>query len=205
MDNSKNTEESILTAAQSVFLKKGLAGARMQEIADKAKINKSLLHYYFRSKNKLFDAVFEYVFRKFSPNIFKVFEDERPFAEKVEDFVSQYIDLVAKNPFIPVFVINELNSKSPDKLTNKLKDLGARTDLIEAQIHTEIEAGRMRKGNPKHIMIDILAMIIFPFVAKPIVKELMFTGDGKKLESFLAERKAHVLEMVSNYFIQPTA
>jgi len=201
MTAEPNNETRILEAAKTIFLKKGKDGARMQEIADKAKINKSLLHYYFRSKNKLFDAVFEYVFKNFSTNIFEVFSEEISFQEKIKIFVASYIDVVAKNPFIPVFVINELNSKSTDKLVKQLKKIGVRTDLIESQIKEEIKQGRIVPVNPRHLMIDIIALSVFPFVALPIFREMIFNGNDDEAQTFLEERKKHVIHLITSYLI----
>jgi AcrR family transcriptional regulator len=201
MPPEQNTETRILEAAKSVFLKKGQEGARMQEIADYAKINKSLLHYYFRSKNKLFDAVFEYVFKNFSPNIFEVFNEEIPFREKIVKFVASYIDVVSQNPFIPVFVINEINVKRTDKLVRQLKKIGLRTDVIETQIREETEQGRLAPVNPKHFIVDIIALSVFPFIARPIFKEMLFNGNDEDTQQFLNERKDHVTRLILNYLL----
>ena len=81
-----NTEEKILNAAQTVFIQKGMDGARMQEIADEAGINKALLHYYFRTKQKLFEAIFKKVFSQIFPNLMDMVHSELPIEEKLGDF-----------------------------------------------------------------------------------------------------------------------
>ncbi|MEA2041183.1 MAG: TetR/AcrR family transcriptional regulator [Bacteroidota bacterium] len=199
MPKEKTTETQILEAAKSVFMIKGKAGARMQEIADKAGINKSLLHYYFRSKNKLFDAVFEYVFQKFAPNLFDIFKEDIPFTEKICKFSDGYIDVISRNPFIPVFVINELNNKKSDKLIAGIKSLGVKTDIVEQQILEQIKQGNIRKIDPVHFMIDIIALNVFPFAAQPIINKMFFEDDNKGHQQFMRERKEHVKSMILNY------
>ena len=97
------TEEKILDAAQTVFTRKGMDGARMQEIANEAGINKALLHYYFRSKQKLFEAIFKQVFKQIFPDIKAFIHSEIPLEKKLGIFVEKYIDLLMKNPFLPSF------------------------------------------------------------------------------------------------------
>ena len=103
------TEKSILKAAKLVFYKKGLAAARMQEIADEANINKAMLHYYFRSKQKLFEAVFIQAFRELAPLLNTIFNSDKPIFEKIRDFVDSYITFVTDNPYLPTFIIQEVN------------------------------------------------------------------------------------------------
>jgi TetR/AcrR family transcriptional regulator len=112
-------EERILAAAKKVFTTKGMAGARMQDIADEAKINKALLHYYFRDKDKLFEVVFLEEAQKFFPKINGIFNSDAPLFEKIENFVNEYIDEMQENPYLPWFVMNEIN-RDPDQFMYKI-------------------------------------------------------------------------------------
>src|SRR3982751_3647938 len=101
MRKDLSTEEKILSAAKKAFLTKGMDGARMQDIADKAGINKALLHYYFRSKDRLFEMIFLEEARKFMPRIATIMLSELTLFEKIEKFVDQYIDTLSQNPLLP--------------------------------------------------------------------------------------------------------
>src|ERR1700730_16933908 len=105
----ENTEERILTAAKKVFLKEGMAGARMQDIADEAGINKAMLHYYFRSKDKLFEKIFSELSRSFFPKLIMIFESDEGLFTKIQMFVTEYIDQMKQTPYLPIFVLNEVN------------------------------------------------------------------------------------------------
>ena len=107
--DKENTEKKILEAAKEVFIEKGNDGARMQEIADKAGINKSLLHYYYRTKEKLFESVFKFAFSQFAPKVLNAFDGDEDFFKQLEKFISIYIDIISKNAFIPMFILNEVN------------------------------------------------------------------------------------------------
>src|ERR1044072_5809634 len=109
MANADSTEEKIVTAAKKVFLAKGLAGARMQDIADEAGINKALVHYYFRNKEKLFEVIFTEAALKLFPKINIIFESDGTLFEKIRLFVAEYITVMSENPYLPMFVLNEIN------------------------------------------------------------------------------------------------
>lgn len=118
-----NTEDKIIEAAKEVFIKKGMDGARMQEIADEAGINKALLHYYFRSKEKLFDAIFERVIRMAFPRISQIIFSDLHFRVKVEQAIDTYLDLLMKHPYLPAFILKEIN-RDASLFINLIKKFG---------------------------------------------------------------------------------
>ncbi|MFW6371063.1 MAG: TetR/AcrR family transcriptional regulator [Bacteroidota bacterium] len=192
-----NTEEKILVAAQSVFIRKGMDGSRMQEIADEAGINKALLHYYFRSKQKLFEAIFSKVFKQIFPDIKSLLFSEKPIEEKLGVFIEKYIDLLMKNPFLPAFVLKEIN-RDPEFLASVLKKQGVNPEDILLLFEREMEKGRIRKFDPRDLMINILALSIFPFAARPLM-QIMFFGNSKKAyKDFLIQRKESVKDFILN-------
>ncbi len=133
--NKSNSEDSaerkILEASKRIFQRKGMYGARMQEIADEAGINKALLHYYFRSKDKLFDAVFQDAAKSFFSKIRELINVEKPLFEKIEYFVEQYLELLMKNSFIPVFIISEVH-QNPDRIKNIFLESGVNPGMVFA-------------------------------------------------------------------------
>src|SRR3712207_2537327 len=102
----QNTEQRILQAAKTVFMHRGMAGARMQDIADEAGINKAMLHYYFRSKEKLFEVIFREAIGKFLPKINATIALDCSLFEKIHIFCREYITVLMENPYIPLFIIN---------------------------------------------------------------------------------------------------
>jgi TetR/AcrR family transcriptional regulator len=97
-------ESRIVASATRIFVKNGKAGASMQEIAEEAGINRTLLNYYFRKKEKLFDLVFERIFLQYVSEIARIFSDQKPVMEKLDLLIDYYFDLLTKNPAIPVFI-----------------------------------------------------------------------------------------------------
>lgn len=195
--NDKNTEKKILDAAKIVFLDKGFDGARMQEIADKAGINKALLHYYFRSKEKLFDAIFQEAFQQFIPKIAEIMMTDKPLFEKLEFFIDTYLTMLSNNPHLPSFVLHEIN-RNPEKLVNIFKNSGIRPEYLGMAIAKEVEAGNIKPVQPIHLIVNILGMCLFPFIAKPIIKGFLFSNNDKIFSEFLSERKKEIKQFVIN-------
>jgi TetR/AcrR family transcriptional regulator len=203
VEQVKDTEIKILDAAKEVFQQKGLTGARMQEIADKAGINKALLHYYYRTKDKLFEKVFDLAFSVFIPKIRDiVLSADKSVFEKIEFFVENYINLLYKHPYIPGFVINELN-RNPQILVNifeknvQFKEMNL-FEKFDAQLRSEAEKGIIRSIDARNLMTTVIGMCIFPIVARPIIQGIMFNNDKKEYDVFLSQRKKFVTEFIIN-------
>ena len=188
----RNTEEIILEAACTIFFQKGFAGTRMQEIADSAGINKALLHYYYRSKDQLFEAVFNRALLSFLPTIKIALEAEMPLKQKIEKFVENYVEILLTNPHIPAFVIHELNT-DPQKVVTKLKSHGVNPSILLRQIDEAIAAGEIRSINGEHFLINLLSLCIFPFVARPVVQGIL-QKSPEEYTFFLQQRKSEILE-----------
>lgn len=190
----ENTENHILIAAREVFIAKGFEGARMQEIADHAGINKALLHYYFRSKEKLFEAVFSEVASNLFPAMRQMLEAELELKEKITLFIRIYLKALEENPFIPAFILNTLNT-NPDSFLKYIKKAGLNPKLIQKQIDDESAQGMIRIIKAEHLLVNIIAMCIFPFVARPIVQNI-FEMNNDEYQSYLESRQTEIVDFV---------
>ena len=199
MDSIKieNPEEEILNAAKDIFQQKGMAGARMQEIADKAKINKALLHYYYRSKQLLFEAVFKNAFNLLAPQIEKVLNDDTDLFEKIRNFTNNYVSFVIKHPYLPNFVIQELN-RNPEFIEKlRASENFPSTEKFKLQVITAINEGKIRTIESEQLLINIIAMNIFPFIGEPLLMALT-NVDKKKYDELLQNRKTEAAEFIIN-------
>ncbi|MBN2523867.1 MAG: TetR/AcrR family transcriptional regulator [Bacteroidales bacterium] len=198
MVKDKNTEQRIYEAARKVFLKKGMAGARMQEIADEAGINKALLHYYFRNKEKLFDGIFNEVIERISTGIQSIFELETNVLEKLKEFVNIYVDVLFENRYLPLFVLNEMN-QHPDRFSILLKEnIVVHMKKFLVQIQEEIEKGTIRAENPVHLLLSVLGLIIFPFAVYPLFKKMLGEELMENTDILLIERKKEICLFIEN-------
>ena len=199
MDKVKieNTETEILEAAKDIFQQKGMAGARMQEIADKAKINKALLHYYYRSKQLLFEAVFKSAFSLLAPQLNKVLNDDSDLFEKIESFTENYVSFVIKHPYLPNFVIQELN-KNPDFVnTLRAQKNFPSTEKFSLQVTQCIANKIIRPIDAEQLLINILSLNIFPFIGQPLLMALI-NVDKERYDQILLGRKTEVATFIIN-------
>ena len=190
-----NTEEKILVAAQKVFTRKGMDGSRMQEIADQAGINKALLHYYFRTKQKLFEAIFNKVFEKIFPDLNTLIQSELAIEEKIGVFIEKYTDILLKNPFLPSFILKEIH-RDPEFLASVIKNTGVNPKEIFNLLEREMEAGNIKKIDPKEVLINLIALCIFPVAAKPLLEIMFFENDRNAYDDFLKKRKKTVKQFI---------
>ena len=189
------TEEKIFEAAFKVFQLKGFKGARMQEIADEAGINKAMLHYCFKNKELLFEAVFMNAFGKLAPQINEIFKSQDSIFEKIKKFTDSYISFVMDYPFLPQFIIQEMNN-NPEFVTKFLKKENRPdpTKLIH-QIENEIKLGILKPINPKQLLIDIFSMTVFPFTAQALLKGMIQVSNEEFMQ-LMEERKKYIYEQI---------
>lgn len=196
IENDKQTEEKIFDAATEVFTEKGMDGARMQDIADHAGINKALLHYYFRTKDKLFSKVFEKIagkmFTKFAP----LFDGNLSLEEKIRFFFNAHISFLQENPRLPAFILNELN-RNPARIRKLLStiDFGKVWLLLLEQHKDELSNYNITEENLPQIMTTIASMSVFPFAARGVL-ESIFQNMGVDFDSYIEERKKFAAEFV---------
>jgi len=201
----KDTELRILDAAHAVFLKQGTAGARMQEVADEAGVNKALLHYYFRSKDQLAQAVFRRALGELLPQAMEVLRSERPLEEKVLTIVEVYVDTLRRNPYLPGYMLGEL-THHPERVHEafeslagmKIGQLGqAVRSSLATQLDAEVEAGRMRPMAVEDFLLNLISMSIFPFAARPLLGMVLGLDDDE-YDELMEARKERLPEFFLN-------
>lgn len=195
-EKDKTTEEKILAAAKKVFVSKGMAGARMQDIADEAAINKALLHYYFRNKEKLFEVIFMEAASKLFPKINEVFTSDQPLFEKIESFCSEYITVIAENPYLPLFVLNEIN-QDPEYFLQKVWSGRSKPkpEKFLQQIEREVKKGTIKKISPVSLLMNLVSLTIFPFVAKPMFQKNLGL-DEVQFKTIMEQRKKEIPKFI---------
>jgi len=190
------TEKKIIEAAKEVFVEKGLQGARMQEIADKAGINKALLHYYFRSKDKLFDAIFEDIMSQMFAVVATNIRTDMSLPELVETFVKFYNEFFQKNPFYPQFIFHEI-WQNPDRLSEIMKSQQiAPTEIVE-KIKQKVPAINNSGLTAQHMIANVLGMTLFPHIARPLFQRVFFNNDNDEYSRFLGERTDFLKELMT--------
>jgi len=193
------TEQRIFDAALAVFARKGQDGARMQEIADRAEINRALLHYYFRNKSHLYDAVFAHGLKQFITGLSQRLQSEQSFDEALQTFVYGYIDYIHGHQDMARLMLTECLCGGPVLTKYLTKALDERDRfpglMMEDRIRAAVEAGEIRNVDPGHTMLTIVSACLFVFVALPTVR-IFHPEVEVDFDRFVEERKRHVVDLL---------
>jgi TetR/AcrR family transcriptional regulator len=200
--SDRDTEQRILDAADAVFVRRGTAGARMQEIAAEAGVNQALLHYYFRSKEQLARSAFERAGSQLMPAIIRVMASDRPLEEKVEQVVALELDHLSRTPYLPGYIIGEV-AHHPGRaqqliaaMTRGLTPEAIRPRVfgtLRRQIDQRVAAGTIRPISAESFMVNLVSLCIFPFAARPML-EAMLALDQAGFDRFIARRRRDLVE-----------
>lgn len=191
-----STEEKIKNAARTIFHKKGFAATRTRDIAEEAGINLALLNYYFRSKEKLFDIIMLESLQDFFQSMMVLLSNEKnSFDEKIELFVSNYIDFLVAQPHVPLFVLSELKS-NPRALVSKmnLKQVVMKSNFIK-QFEQQVKKGKIVPIDPVHFLMNLAGFVVFPFIGSPVIRSL---GDLNEVEfnKLMQQRKKMIPQWI---------
>jgi AcrR family transcriptional regulator len=192
--NDKQTEEKIFEAATEVFLDKGMDGARMQDIADHAGINKSLLHYYYRTKDHLFNAVFEKTASLIMGKLAPVFNMDLTLEDKIRFFFNEHISFLQKNPKLPSFLLSELN-RNPDRIKKLLININIDKlwQTLEEEHENELKRYNITREDLPQLMISLVALSVFPFAARGLL-EAFLEKMGMEFDDYIEKRKKYASE-----------
>lgn len=188
------TELKIVASAEKLFYQKGKAGTSMQDIADDAGINRTLLNYYFRSKDQLFEAVFRKAMAGFVPSLASMLNSDMSFEDYVPKLIQTVIDTMIENPQIPIFVLQELSS-NPERMPQVIKEMGIDPGIALSKMEAERGTGSEFQPDPRQVIINLLSLCIFPFAARPVITEILFNGDNDAYLAAMKQRKEILPEM----------
>jgi AcrR family transcriptional regulator len=183
--DAADAEQRILEAAHRVFLRRGSAGARTQEIADEAGVNKALLHYYFRTKERLAAAVFHRAAAKLMPPVIATLASDAPLENKIRRVIEIELDVLLRHPYLPGYIISEL-THNPARARQFLAALSGipleeiaagPLEVLGRQVQAEVRAGRIRAIAPDEFILNLLSLCIFPFAARPMVQTVLRLDD----------------------------
>ncbi len=195
------TEDKIIASAERLFYQKGKAGTSMQDIADDAGINRTLLNYYFRSKDQLFEAVFRKALGSFIPNLAAIMRTDLSFNEYVPAMVEKIIDTMLENPQIPIFVLQELSS-NPERMPQMIKEMGIDPVQAVAKMKADGSVPSIGGMDPRQIILNLISLCIFPFAAKPVVLDILFEGDNDAYVEAMKARKVLLPQIIKQIMSQ---
>lgn len=195
-------EDRIVEVAEDLFLDKGFALTSTTEIAKKVGCNQALVHYYFRTKENLFQQVFMRKTRLFVSVFLEKDNSGDPFLVKLERRIEAHFDLLKQNPRLPFLLINEL-------ITNKerrglLRDFVIKYQLeyqvmgqFEEELQVEINKGALRDVKATDLLLNIISLNVFTFISFPIYKDILVRTEDEQTE-YLKNRKKEVVKSILN-------
>lgn len=191
-------ENRIIEAAKQVFVRKGYEATKMGDIATEAGIGRTALHYYYRTKDMLFDAIFDQLMDALLPNLEVIMDEEVPFLEKLPKIIEQYAKTLRMNPLFPIFVINELQRDPEHIYGSILKDPSRVKPILrlQAQIKEEMEQGLIRQMPLIYTATTLISLLIFPLLVRNPVTSIFLDGNAEKFDAFLEERIPFVTDIM---------
>jgi TetR/AcrR family transcriptional regulator len=199
-ERDERTESRILAAAHVVFVRRGTAGARMQEIAQEARVNQALLHYYFRSKDRLAEAVFQRAAAQLLPRVIAVLGSDAAIEDKVAQVINLELDHLLRAPFLPGYFLSELHHH-PERVPQLISaitglppgDISSKVfGKLRIQIARLVDAGTMHPITPDQFVVNLLALCVFPFAARPMLMALL-NVDQRGFERFIERRRTELV------------
>lgn len=195
MKESK-TKETIKAAAKNLFFKKGNIHATTQDIADEAGVNRALIHYYFSSREQLLEVILNDAYQNITKRLQKAISSDLSFKEKIENFVSCYIDEALEFPFMESFIASEFNRYSEvhfSLITNA--STNSTMEGFFKELMLEMNKGTIPTMPPEQFLINITSLCSFPLITRPLIQRIFNMDDNAYVE-FIKNRKAEILKMI---------
>jgi TetR/AcrR family transcriptional regulator len=195
LENIKEAKERIVFVAESVFARKGFAGARTQEIADLAGVNKAMIHYYFDNKEKLYHAVLDKLLFDLIKLTQESVRDRAGFAEQLDLFYRGFFDYIATHRNFSR--LSAMERGSGDRYLSRMVETFFKPlfDRGVDFINRGASAGVFdKKVNPRQYLVSVYGMTIGYFADAEFVAQLL--GDDPLTDKMLKERREALLQMV---------
>ncbi len=200
-DHLQDTESRILQAAENEFFEKGYAGARTASIAEAAGVTHAMLHYYFRTKDKLFERIVSEKISMLADILLSAIGDANlPLEERIRQGIGRHFDFISANRDLPRFIVNEVLSRPEqiDTMKGNIQNIvNELLDNLQQEIDEYAAKGLCRQVDARMLLIDIVSLNVFPFMAAPIVYGAIGDSYGD-YDEFLAIRKKENVETILN-------
>lgn len=201
METNKDAdlETRIIEAARQLFIERGFVETNMSDIAVKVGINRPSLHYYFRTKDKMYQAVFGTIIQSFVPKIHDIIlQKDKPVAERVEGVVDAYYAIFSANPCLPLFMLREIH-RDIDFLIHTITELqaGAYLKKIVNSLQEEMKQGNLRQVPLRVLFFTFYGLLVVPFLTKDLTS-LVFLEEGETFEDVLVKWKPYLILQMEN-------
>ncbi len=193
-----STEEKIKEAAKKIFLEKGFGSATTRDIAECADTNIALVNYYFRSKERLFQEIFRESYGETFLPVARILNDDLPLEAKIYKFVDHMIELLKRDPQLPMFVLSEMRGEHTRFCESMAEMHAAEVNRFQQQLENEAAKGHIRKADFTQVELSLMSMVIFPFISMNMLK-MKKNLSNEDFYRLMDERKKAIPEMILTY------
>lgn len=192
-----DTEELIKETAKRMFFGEGRFHVTTQEIADEAKVNRTLINYYFRSRNNLISIIYEEVTVVSNEKSRAILDRNRDIKEMIGEFIEDSIATSIKFPYLETYIVTEMN-KNKTMCSKLMKDnLDEVVQVFYERLEEEMEKGTIEKMEPIQFLLNMISLINYPFTIRPLLQlDLKLSDDDFK--RILSDRKQIILNTLFN-------
>lgn len=203
-NHTDDMESRIIFVAQKMFIEKGFTETSMSDIAAQVGINRPGLHYYFRTKERMFQAVFGQIVLSFLPEIKDIMIQQNvPFDKRIENIIDAYYGKICKeNPDLPLFMIREIN-RDVNHLLLTIKELGllGYTEEIATSIGQEMNNGSLKKIPLRTVFLTFYGLLIMPWLTRNLTSAI-FLDKNESFDDFLTKWKVCIVMQMKNLVMQ---
>lgn len=198
VDETDNTEEKIIKAAKSLFIEKGFAETSMSDIAAKAGINRPGLHYYFRTKDKMFEAVFGDIVLSIVPKVFDILvRQDQPLSQRIEEVVNAYYSLFLTHPRLPMFIIREMNRDAAFLINTATRlNLPEKLSVVVNSLQEEMDSGKLKQVPLRFLFYNLYGLLVMPFLTQDMACSL-FLEENETFTDLLGKWKPYIISQLN--------
>lgn len=192
INKDTETEDLIRRTAKRLFFEEGRFNATTQEIADAAGVNRTLINYYFRSRDKLFDSVLQFAVEHENENRHKIMSSNLPFKQKIEKHLDKSISMAMEYPYLETYLVSRMNEGCNFKFEENFEDF---FEDFKVEFQTEVEKGTVKDTDPMQFILNLASLTSFPMAARPLLQSNLKISD-KDFEALLKDRKEVIMNLL---------
>lgn len=189
-----HTEELIKNTAKRMFFTDGKFNATTQEIANEAKVNRTLINYYFRSRNNLFELVFEEAMKQEHEKSEAILHSNMTFKEKIENYIDYSLEVALEYPYLEIYLVTQINQGCAYNDHEQMDNI---MNILTKELNSEIEKGNIAPIEPFHFIMNLISLVTFPVSMRPLIQESFKLDDNQYVE-ILSQRKKIIINTLFN-------
>lgn len=196
---NNDMESKIIEAAKALFIENGYAETSMSDIAARVGINRPVLHYYFRTKDRMFGAVFGAIVQQIFPKLQEtIVSPNMPVGERIAHVVDTYFEVFKRNPSLPLFIMREIHRDAELILTvTNASPMKPVFEKLVGRLREEMEEGKLKTVPLTVLFYTLYGLMTFPFLTKGLV-EISLSEDGSSFDEVLAQWKPYIVRQMEH-------